>query len=70
MQVSVECKEIEECDKDLIKENFLRRFFKGKKELYHTYLDGTFEILFNFKNPGELEFYKIRGRPKRIVDRR
>jgi len=70
MQISLECKELKGCDKELIKENFLRKFFKEKKELYHTYIDGTFEILFNFKAPGELEFYKIKGRPKRIVDRR
>ncbi|BAW30713.1 MAG TPA: coenzyme F390 synthetase [Methanothermobacter sp.] len=70
MQVSLECKELKKCDKELIKENFLRKFFKEKKELYHTYLDGTFEILFKFKSPGALEFYKIKGRPKRIVDRR
>lgn len=31
MKVSVECKEIEECDREFIKENFLRKFFKEKK---------------------------------------
>jgi phenylacetate-coenzyme A ligase PaaK-like adenylate-forming protein len=27
-------------------------------------------ILFEFTKPGGLEFYRIRGRPKRLVDRR
>ncbi|MBE2899906.1 coenzyme F390 synthetase [Methanothermobacter thermautotrophicus] len=70
MRVSLECEDPGNCAKEIIQENFIRAFFKYKKDLYDAYLEGTFEIVFNFVGPGELEFYKVKGRPKRIVDRR
>ncbi len=70
MRVSMECESTNNCDKDLIKENFLKSFFKYKVGLKEAYQDGSFDVLFNFEGPGDLEFYKIKGRPKRIVDRR
>jgi len=70
MRVSMECESINNCDQDSIKENFLKSFFKYKIGLKEAYQDGSFDVLFNFEGPGDLEFYKIKGRPKRIVDRR
>jgi coenzyme F390 synthetase len=70
LRVSMECNDMQKCDEEHIKENFLRSFFGYKKNLENSYIDGSLNILFNFVRPGELEFYRIKGRPKRIVDRR
>lgn len=70
MRVSLECEDPENCARETVRENFIGAFFKYKKELLEAYNDGLFEIIFNFTGPGELEFYRIKGRPKRIVDRR
>ncbi|MCK9152617.1 coenzyme F390 synthetase, partial [Methanobacterium alcaliphilum] len=70
MRVSIECENTQNCDPDMIEENFLKSFLQYKPGLKEAYSDGTFDILFNFVGPQELEFYKIKGRPKRVVDRR
>lgn len=70
MRVSAECLDSSTCDKQLVEENFLRAFFSYKKRLENAYHDGSFKIIFNYTSPGGLELYRIKGRPKRIVDRR
>jgi coenzyme F390 synthetase len=70
LRVSVECIDPEKCDKGMIENNFLRSFFKFKRSMENAYIDSSLEIIFNYKGPGNLEFYHIKGRPKRIVDRR
>ncbi len=70
MRVSMECNDPHNCDKDLIEDNFLKSFFKYKPDLSRAYSDGNFNVIFNFTGPEGLEFYKIRGRPKRLIDRR
>ena len=70
MRVSMECEDPKNCDKNMISENFLKDFLKFKQGLQQAYEDGTFNIILNFTDPEGLEFYKIRGRPKRLVDRR
>jgi coenzyme F390 synthetase len=70
LRVSMECNDSLKCDEEFIQENFLRSFFAYKKKLENSYIDGSLNILFNYAKPGELEFYRVKGRPKRIVDRR
>ncbi|MGZ4857350.1 MAG: coenzyme F390 synthetase [Methanobacteriaceae archaeon] len=70
LRVSMECLDSNNCEQDIIKENFLKSFLEYKPQLSEAYQDGNLNILFNFTGPGGLEFYKIRGRPKRLVDRR
>lgn len=70
MRVSLECQDISNCEEELVKENFIKSFFKYKPLLYDAYSEGILNMVFNFTEPGNLEFYKIKGRPKRIVDRR
>lgn len=70
LRVSMECENLENCDQELIKENFTRSFFRYKPGLKESYSEGLFDLLFNFTGPGDLEFYKIKGRPRRVVDRR
>jgi coenzyme F390 synthetase len=70
LRVSMECLDNNNCDREIIKENFLKSFLEYKPQLSEAHQDGNLNILFNFTGPGGLEFYKIRGRPKRLVDRR
>jgi phenylacetate-coenzyme A ligase PaaK-like adenylate-forming protein len=70
LRISIECENSDTCDRDMIKENFSRTFFRYKPALSHAYEEGTFRIVFNFTGPMELELSKIKGRPKRLVDRR
>jgi coenzyme F390 synthetase len=70
MRVSVECLNPKECGQQVVEENFLRAFFQYKPRLAEAYAEEIFKIIFNFTGPEGLEFYKVKGRPKRIVDRR
>jgi len=70
MRVSVECLDQQKCDRKLVEENVLKAFFKYKLPLEEAYVNGTFKIIFNFVGLSELELYRIKGRPKRMVDRR
>jgi hypothetical protein len=46
--------------KELVKENFLESFLQYRPLLSEAHHDGTFNILFNFTEPGGLEFYRIK----------
>ena len=70
MRVSMECSDPENCEEDMVSENFIKSFLKFKPGMWQAYSDGTFNIVFNFTGPEGLEFYKMKGRPKRLVDRR
>ncbi len=70
MRVSLECGTMDKCDQELIENNFIKSFFQYKPGLQQAYSEGTFDLLFNFTGPGDLEFYRIKGRPRRVVDRR
>jgi len=70
LRVSVECLDPEKCGQNVVEENFLKAFFQYKPRLAEAYAENTFKIIFNFTGPGGLELYRVKGRPKRIVDRR
>jgi phenylacetate-coenzyme A ligase PaaK-like adenylate-forming protein len=70
LQLRMECMDASNCEKGLVKENFLKSFLQYRPLLSEAHQDGTFNVLFDFAEPGGLEFYRIKGRPKRLVDRR
>lgn len=70
MRVSVECLNPEKCGQSVVEENFLKAFFQYKPRLAQAYAENIFRIIFNFTGPEGLELYRVKGRPKRIVDRR
>jgi coenzyme F390 synthetase len=70
LQVSMECLDVSTCEKELVQENFLKSFLRHRPVLFEARQDGAFEIFFNFTEPGGLEFYLSKGRPKRLIDRR
>ena len=70
LRVSMECRDSMFKEAETVKENFTRAFLKHKPLLRHAFDDEILKIIFNFTEPGELELYKVKGRPKRVVDRR
>ncbi len=70
LQVSMECKDIQKCEREFIQENFLKSFLSYKPQLFEAFQDEEFNIKFKFTDPKDLEFYKIKGRTKRLMDRR
>jgi coenzyme F390 synthetase len=70
LRVSLECLVPDQCDRTLVEEQFITRFLKYKHGLAALYHDGAFQVHFNFTAPGGLELAKLKGRPKRLVDRR
>lgn len=70
IRISVECLDPEQCDRSLVEETLTRRFLKYKPGLARAYDEGNLKIPINFIPPGGLELYQVRGRPKRLVDRR
>ena len=69
-RVSLECFDMDRVNKKLVEDQFIDRFLKNKPGLADYYHDGNFPVIFNFTGPGGLELHKLKGRPKRLVDRR
>ncbi|MBN1431225.1 MAG: coenzyme F390 synthetase [Methanomicrobiaceae archaeon] len=70
LRVSMECRDPEKCDSDLVKNNFRNKLFSINPDFSEHYSEGDFDIIFNFVGKGELELFRLKGRPKRLVDRR
>jgi coenzyme F390 synthetase len=70
LRVSLESRDLNQLDREVVQDNFIKSFLEYRRVLYQAHLDGDFNIVFNFTGPGGLEFYKVKGRPKRLVDRR
>jgi len=52
LRVSMECLNACNWQKELVKENFLESFLQYRPLLSEAHQDGTFNILFNFTEPG------------------
>jgi len=70
LRISVECLDVEKCDKRQIEDTIVSRFLKFKPGLAHEYHEGNLRIVLNFTGPGGLEIFRLKGRPKRLIDRR
>jgi coenzyme F390 synthetase len=70
LRVGLECEDPGHCDHRLVEEYFLRAFLKNRPGLSAAHSDGTFKVLFRFASPGGLELHTLKGRPKRLADRR
>lgn len=70
LRISVEYKDYPNLNKKIVENNFLSSFLRKNNDLKEKYYNDEFEIIFNFLKKGKLEFYKIKGRPKRLIDRR
>jgi coenzyme F390 synthetase len=70
LRISVECLNPDRCDRKLVEDSLTGRFLKYKRSLASHYSDGNLKIIINFTSPGGLELHSLKGRPKRLVDRR
>ena len=70
LRISVECLDPDRCDRKLVQDTLTGRFLKYKPGLASQYSDGNLKILVKFTRPGGLELHRMKGRPKRLVDRR
>lgn len=70
MTISLESEDPDNCDPRRIGEVFLDVFLKGRPALQSAHADGSFRILFSIMKPGGLELHKLKGRPRRLTDRR
>ena len=69
LRVSMECMDPDSTPRDEIAETFRKSFFRYKPALARSHGD-TFSLIFSFTEPGGLELHQLKGRPKRLVDRR
>ena len=70
LRVNLECFDPDRCDRKLVEDRFVSRFLTYKSLIAEHYHDGSFQIEFNFIGLRGLDFYTMKGRPKRLVDRR
>ncbi|NPE30040.1 coenzyme F390 synthetase, partial [Methanococcoides sp. SA1] len=70
LKVNLECLDKNNCDRDIIQENFLKGFLNPNTGTLNLYERGGLDVDINFAGMGELEIFKLKGRSKRVVDRR
>jgi phenylacetate-coenzyme A ligase PaaK-like adenylate-forming protein len=70
LSVNLECLDKSNCDTSVIEENFLKAFFNFKPNLQQDFSEGTLKIQLNYLGPNQLNIFKYKGRPKRLVDKR
>ncbi len=70
LRVSLESHDPEGCNQKLVRENFVEALFREKPALARLHSEGELEFVYNFSSEGGLELYRLKGRPKRLVDRR
>jgi phenylacetate-coenzyme A ligase PaaK-like adenylate-forming protein len=70
LQVSLECFDPDRIDRHGIEDQFVSRFLKYKPLIAEHYHDQSFHIEFKFTGPRGLDFYSLKGRPRRLVDKR
>ncbi len=70
LDVSLECLDPGSCDRSLVEDNFIKAFLSDATGTRGLYQNGELDVAVNFVGQNELEFYKLKGRPKRLSDRR
>jgi coenzyme F390 synthetase len=70
LRIGVECLDPDRCDRKLVEDTIIGRFLKYKPGLADQFHEGNLKIIIRFTGPGGLELHALKGRPKRLVDRR
>jgi coenzyme F390 synthetase len=70
LRISVECLDPDRCERRAIQDTLIGKFLKSKPGLAGHYSEGDLKIIVNITLPGGLELHSLKGRPKRLVDRR
>ena len=70
MRVTVECGDPARADREGTADRFVRGFIGKNPFLRSAQAGGLLTFTFTFAAPGTLEHQRVKGRPKRLVDRR
>jgi len=70
LRVSVEAEDRDACNVRDISQTITENLLTHLPALSGSYADDVFRIAVNITGPGGLELHQVRGRPKRLVDRR
>ncbi|MFC1487597.1 coenzyme F390 synthetase [Thermoproteota archaeon] len=70
LNVNLECLDLKNCNISIVKENFLKGFFKFKPQLQKEHSENNLVFQINFLKQDELEIYKFKCSSKRLVDKR
>ena len=70
LRISLQCFDTDRINKKHVEDQFIDRLLKNKPALADYYHDGNFPVIFKFIGPRGLELHKLKGRPKRLADRR
>ncbi|MDD4483860.1 MAG: coenzyme F390 synthetase, partial [Methanoregula sp.] len=70
LTIRLECFDPDRCDRPLVEDRFIKRFFRYKLGLRKLFDQGDFELAFEYLSPRGLALFGQKGRPKRLVDRR
>lgn len=70
LRVSMEYEDPDPGEQKKVEQTFLTSLFSGKPGLQEAREERKFRVIFNFTRPGGLELAAVKGRPKRLVDRR
>ncbi|MDD4255758.1 MAG: coenzyme F390 synthetase [Methanofollis sp.] len=70
LRVSLECADPARADRKAIERAFTDALLADRADLQEAHEGGRLRILFHFTPPGGLELAAVKGRPKRLVDRR
>jgi coenzyme F390 synthetase len=70
LRIGLECKDPGTCDRRAISSRIVETLAAHNPLLGAAQAGGELRVLFTFTGPGGLELQAIRGRPKRLVDRR
>ena len=70
LRIRVECLDPDRCDRKGITDRVIDRFLKYKPGLALEYSEGKLKFVIMFAEPGGLEIFRQKGRPKRLIDRR
>jgi coenzyme F390 synthetase len=70
LRIGLECRDPAACDRAAIQERMTETLAARNPMLGAMLVGGELRVLFSFTGPGGLELHQIRGRPKRLVDRR
>jgi coenzyme F390 synthetase len=70
LKINMECIDIKACNRDAVKDNFLKGFLRSKSPLQNQYNEGKLEIEFDFTKTNDTYFSRTDSRPARIADYR
>lgn len=70
LNVSVECQDLDHSDLDSIEEHFLNGFLSKVTGTKNLYDNGELVVEIELKDQNMLDIYKLKGRPKRLIDKR